>query len=138
MTSELKTDHNTLSLWEASNPEEIDDVFVALASNLDSIGTMCIVKIEEDLLKDFIIDNQLGDTPAIEINARHHNVTELNYVNMGKVIQGIVDSLAADGLERRTKGQMRKLLVEAYKKGTLDMEKLSENLRTEIYRQVQM
>lgn len=72
VTSELKTDHNTLSFWEANSPEEIDDVFVALASNLDSIGTMCIVKIEEALLKDFIIDNQLGDTPAIEINARHY------------------------------------------------------------------
>lgn len=135
VTNELKTDQNTLSLWEANNPEEIDDVFVALASNLDSIGTMCIVKIDEERLRGFTIDNQLGDTPAIEINAKHHNVTGLNYVNMGRVIQEIVGSLADNGLERRTKGQMRKLLVDAYKKGKLDMDKISEKLRDEIYKQ---
>lgn len=134
MTSELKTDQNTLSLWEANSPEEVDDVFVALASNLESIGAMTVLKIEEEWLKDFEIDNQLGDTPAIDINAKHHNVIGLNYVNMAGIIQGIVGSLAAAGLERRTKTEMRKLLVEAYKMGKLDMERMSERLRNEIYR----
>ena len=132
----MRTDKNTLSIWEASTPEDIDDIFIALASNLDSIGTICIVKIDSGQLKDFIIDNQEGDTPATGINLKHHNITELNYVNMGQVIQAIITSLANNGLERRTKGQMQKLLTEACRRGKLDLEKMSESLRNEIYKKM--
>lgn len=134
--TEIKTDKNTLSIWEASTPEEIDDIFVALASNLDSIGTICIVKIDSEQLNDFIIDDQKGDTPATNINLKHHNITELNYVNMGQVIQAIIVSLANNGLERRTRSQMQKLLVEACRRGELDLEKMSESLRDEIYKKM--
>lgn len=114
----------------------MDDVFVALASNLDSIGTIYAVKIDGERLAGIQFDDEPGDTPAVMLNSKHHNILDLNYVSLGDVIGSILDGLAHDGLVKKTRGEMKKLLAGAYTEGKLDGELLSPHLKAEIEKEL--
>ncbi len=132
--AEFKTENNKLSLWEADTQDDLNDAFVALASNMQAIETIFAVKLDSKKLPEFTFDDELGSTPAVGINRKHHNIVDLNYVNLGDVIQVIIDGLSGDCLVKRTRGQMKKLLVDAYKKGRLDEKLLHPNMQKEIVR----
>ena len=132
VTTELKTNGNTLSRWQADNDTELDEAFVALASNMKQIGAISAVKIEESQLKDYVLEKELGQTPATEINERHRNITGLNYVNLSGVIQAVLDSLGNQGMVRKSKQDMRMLLVNAYKGNKLNTSLMPTELREEI------
>ncbi len=105
---------------------------MALASNMKQIGAVSVVKIDEERLRDFNLEYQLGKTPAVEINERHRNITGLNYVNMSGIIRAVLDSLSNGCMVRRGKPYMRKLLVNAYKDHKLDVNLMSKELLEEI------
>lgn len=137
MIAEFKTDHNRLSVWEAESHEDLDDAFIALASNMDNISTIFAVRLDGSSLSELEFDDKLGDTPATEANKKHHNIINLNYVSMGNIMWAILDALSNQkndeiGMIKRTKGQLKKLLVNAYRDEKLDIDRLSPNVKKEI------
>lgn len=99
---------------------------------MKQIGAISVVKIEETQLEDYVLEKELGQTPAIEINERNRNITGLNYVNMSGVIQAVLDSLGNQGVVRKSKKDMRRLLVDAYKGNKLNTSLMPTELREEI------
>ena len=112
LTTDLKTDHNTLSVWQVDDEVTLDE------QNLLSRG--------------ITLDNQEGNVPVKGINNKHHNIVNLNYVNMGEVIHTIIIGLKEEEWEKRTKSNMKNLFCKAYLEGKLDISNMSENLVREI------
>ena len=125
---EFKTDSNKLSVWVVENDTDLEDAFIALASNMDSIGTINAIKIDVSDLKGLTLDNELGNTPTIDINQKHRNIINLTYGGIGIVINAILKSIREQLLVRKTKGDMKKLLIKAHESGKLDVQKVSEKI----------
>lgn len=129
---EFKTEGNKLSVWLVNNDDDLNDAFIALASNMDSLGTIDAVKLAEEDLQSLSLDPELGGTPTFEINHKHRNITELTYGKIGIVIEAILRGIMNKCIERRTKGKLKELLINAYKAGKLDIEKMSPRILKDI------
>lgn len=134
--AEFKTDKNKLSVWAIENEDDLDDAFIALGSNCQSLTTISAVKIDEVNLIDLSLEFEEGDTPTYGINSKHRNIVELNYVTLGNVINSIIWSIRDDNYVRKTKGQMTELLVKAYKANKLDMDRIASSVKDSIMRNV--
>ena len=135
--AELTTDQNKLSVWEVETEEDIIDAFIALGSNCSYFGAIEAVKINGDILKGIDFDNEAGDTPAIEINEKHRNIINLNYVSLGEVVSSILYGLRNDGYVRKNRRQMRDILVEAYNSSKLDTTRIEPTLLNEIQTEIE-
>ena len=132
MVSELKTDRNRLSVWKVENDEDLLDAFVALGANSEHIGTISAVKIKPQDLNAVCFESEEGVSPTRGINEKHRNIKDLNYLLLGDVAMSVIKGLGTGGYIRKTKGDMKKLLIDAYKKNKLDMENMSPTLKEEI------
>ena len=132
VVAEFRTEKNKLSVWKVENEEDLNDAFIALASNCESIGTIDAIKIEEDDLKQLMFDEELGDTPTRNINQKHCNIVGLNYVNLGNVIQGILNGLKKEQVVRKTKPKIKQLLADAYEADKLIEEEIAPGVMRDI------
>ena len=137
VVAEFQTDKNKLSVWKVDTEEDLKDAFVALVSNCDSIGTVDAIKIDEEDLNNILFDNEEGETPAKAINQKHCNITELNYVNLGTVIQAMIDGLKKENYIRKTKGEMKQLLADAYESDKLAEDELSPSVLRDIKKTIE-
>lgn len=129
---ELKTNGNKLSVWQAFTDEDIEKIILALASNVDNISSMDIVKIKDEDIKTMNKDDSIGITPVEFINDKHTDLTDINYESLGILIEGILNGLKNDCVVHKTKKEIKNILVNALKSGELDITKISENLRNKI------
>lgn len=130
--SEIQTDNNKLSVWKASDENDINDIFVALASNCKNISTISAIKINECDVKNLLFEKEDGDTPTFGINQKHRNITCLNYGSLGDILFSIIKAFNNDGYIRKTKSEMKRILANAYKSGKIDKEHISPDLEREI------
>lgn len=130
--AEMKTQKNKLSVWVIHNEDDLNDAFVALASNGDSLSTIDAVKIDEKDLESLNFDDEMGDTPTYRINDKHRNITELNYESMGVVLSSIIEGIKRSNNIRMTKPKLRELLVNAYKDEKLNIDDMSPQIVGEI------
>lgn len=122
-------------MWKIENDQDLIDAFVALGSNCESIGTIDAVKIDAGCIDDLKLDTETGDTPTIGINEKHRNITELNYLTLGEVIDSIILGIRTGGYVRKTKGEMKRLLVDAYRTNRLIMDQLAPNMKNSILKE---
>ena len=134
VVSEFKTDKNKLSVWKIENTSDIEDAFIALASNCSTIGTICAAMIPPEELKLLEFDDEEGDTPTIGINHKHCNIIELNYVSLGHVISSILRCVQNQDnmLIRKSRADMKNLLAKAYSQNKLDTTRISPSVLDEI------
>lgn len=137
VVAEFKTDKNKLSVWKIENDDDLKDAFIALGANCSNIGTIWVAMISPEELENIGLDEEEGDTPTIGINQKHRNLTGLNYVSLGSVISSILSSFqGSDRVIRKTKGEMRRLLAEAYLNDRLIPDLLEPTLLNEISNEV--
>lgn len=132
VVAEFQTDKNKLSVWKIENDEDLDDAFVALASNCDSIGTLDAIKIDASDLENAVFDEEMGNTPTRDINHKHCNIVNLNYVSLGIVIQSMIKGLQKGSYIRKTRGCMKQLLANAYESDKLIEEELAPGVLRDI------
>lgn len=130
--ADLRTDKNKLSVWKIESDEDLNDAFIALGSKCAYTGTIDAVMIDAEKINCLAFDNEEGNTPTIGINTKHKNIIDLNYVSLGDVAASVLHGLKNNGYIRRTKGQMKSLLAEAYKNSRLVTEDLDPHLKDEI------
>ena len=136
VVSEFRTDKNKLSVWKIETDDDLSDAFIALASNCDNIGTIDAVKIDEKDLADISFDEEDGNTPTIGINHKHRNIIDLNYVNLGTVIQSMIYGFQKDQYIHLTKGKLKQLLADAYEQNRLNTEELAPSVLRDIEKTV--
>lgn len=134
--AELKTDKNKLSVWKVETENDLNDAFIALCANCNSIATIDAVKIDEKDLEELVIEKEEGNTPTVGINGNHRNIVELNYKTLGDVIMSIVCGIQKNGYVRKTKGEMITLLTEAYFSNKLEFDKLESSVKEKILKTI--
>ncbi len=131
---DLWTDENALSFWccDHTNPESLDTVAIALASNRDRLDRLDLVCISEAALRRLALDvtANAGDTPVVSINHLHRDVGGINMTRLSELahlIHEAVHSAAVPPL-RYSKLRIRELLVGAIGVGLLKREDLKPSL----------
>lgn len=132
VVAEFRTEKNKLSVWKVETEDDLKDAFIAPASNCDSTGTIDAIKIEQTDLEQMQFDEELGDTPTRNINQKHCNIVNLNYVNLGNVIQGVLNGLKKDQHIRMSKGKIKQLLADAYEADKLIEEEIAPGVMRDI------
>ena len=92
---------------------------------------------KEDI-ESLTLDDEEGDTPTIGINQKHRNITNLSYVSLGVVISSLLKGFNNGGYVRKTRKDMKPLLVKAYMNGKLDFPKLNPKMQEEIMKAISM
>ncbi len=108
------------------------DAFIALGASCDHIGTIDAIEIYEQDIHKLSLEKEDGDTPTNGINDKHYNIVDLNFESLGDVIISIIYGLRKDRYLRKTRADMKKILVNAYKESKLDLDKLKPSLQVEI------
>ena len=129
VVTELKTLDNKLSVWKIENDEDLVDAFIALASNSDYLVSIDAIKIDSEKMKNLEFDLEIGDTPAKKINEKHRNIINLNYINLGSVIEAIIDGFQNKHNIRKTKSEIKDILKKACADGKVKLEDLSPDIQ---------
>lgn len=82
------------------------------------------------------IETEDGDTPTIGINHKHRNIIDLNYVNLGTVIQSMIHGFQNDRYIRLTRGKLKQLLADTYEQNRLNIEELAPSVLHDIEKTV--
>lgn len=133
ITSDLRTSGNTLSLWMIQDDQELDDVFLALGAKMISFEKLEAIQIPEQYLEAFELDgSKEGDSPIVSNRKNHKDIINLTYDSIGDMGMVVCRCLNEKATVKRTRSQMKRLYVDAYKDGRLDVTFLNEDLRDKI------
>ena len=120
--SDLRTQSNTLSVWQADTPEDINDALVAMSLNRSDVSKMIALLLDEKDLSAMQIDFSdaiPGKAPgAVEsIKNKHRDLLEIDYKRLG-VLSDYMMKVVHDKDKRIeiTKPNLKKLLIQ-YKDG---------------------
>jgi hypothetical protein len=134
--TDLKTTNDELSLWRCEGNDDVDQVFLALAtgSHVTSFDTMDVVLLPEAELTNagVLIVSVAGDTAVEELKSRHVNLVRLDLERLGALAETLTEFVKRNEVQRRTKGQISRLLQSALSAGRLQAEELSEELRAKL------
>lgn len=133
VTSDLRTSGNTLSLWMIRDDRELDDVFLALGAKMISFEKLEAIRIPEQYLEPFQLDeSKEGDSPIVSNRKNHRDIINLTYDSIGDMGMIVCRCLNEKEIVKRTRAEMKKLYVDAYRSGRLDVAFLNEDLRDKI------
>ncbi len=130
--AELRTDNNKLSVWKIESEEDLNDVFVALGSSCANVCTIGAVIVDDTVFHDMAFEDEEGTTPTVGINKKHKNIVDLNYVSLGDFAELVLHGLKNNGYIKRTRGQMKSLLADAYINSRLVVDELDPHLKSEL------
>lgn len=134
ITNCLKTTKNTLSVWHIENEYDIEEAVLAIAAGLQHIETIDIVVLSTNSLQDYNINiiTSTGNTPIESLKEIHRDLSELTYSKLGYIKDHIVERIRKDKLKRYTKGQLKKMLLDAIDKGVLKLEDLHDSVKSKL------
>ncbi|MDI3323933.1 hypothetical protein QKW35_06060 [Pontibacterium granulatum] len=139
ITNCLKTSKNTLSVWCSASESE-DDIKEAVLANvgvLQSLATVYFVILDGDYIRDTIgldIQEIEGNSFIKDKDKTHKDIIDVNYKKIGEFAGYINSLVAGDSVDenpnvvRLTKGQVKKIILEAHKAGRVDTDRLTPSL----------
>jgi hypothetical protein len=133
LTADLRTTDNTLSLWEISGEDELNDAVLALAisKKAKKFEKMDLVLIPKDtiLAKQLSIRESPGDTFAEKLSDTHREVVDLKYPSLGVFAQIIIDLFSEKAPITITKTKVENIVKAAYHNKTIDVSCLPEDMK---------
>lgn len=130
ITNCMKTRGNTLSTWEVSEEENIEEAVLAMVSAHQHLDTIDVVCLNPGFLQNqgIRLQTNCGNTPVKDLVDRHVDICDLTYSSLGTVAQKIVEGISNGKVFRYTKGSIKKLLKSAINVGLLQREDLYESV----------
>lgn len=116
--ADIKTNCNTLSIWEIESLEEkaVDEAIFALVTNRiqHSIDKIDFVVISEEELRKHELNclETDGDTLVEDLKSKHRDIVELTYGSIRDILEIISEITKKGNTKRRTKGQIKAILKE--------------------------
>ena len=136
VTSDLRTQRNSLSFWRCRTETngDVEDAALAIAAARDQVDTIDIVWLDEDELRtdDQRLRNSEGRTPVTELVGLHVDVYRLDYVRLGRIARRIVTAIEEKRYRRITRARVKKLLAEAVVQGRVKLADLQTSVQTEV------
>ena len=134
ITNCLRTTKNTLSVWNIASEDDVDKAVLAIISSQDHIETIDVVILNTEKIKEYEINiiASSGNTPIEEYKNLHRDLSELTFSKLGKIKDHIVERIRNDKIKRYTKGQLKKMLLEAIKSGKLKLDDLNDSIQNKL------
>ena len=134
ITKCMKTDHNTLSVWEISDEDNIDEAVLAIVSGGQHLDAIDVAPINTEHLEENKIDyiRTGGRTPVKELVDTHRDLSNLSYKKLGIVAYHIADKIKDNQVKRYTRGRLKEILRDAIEKGRLRADELDDSIRKEL------
>ena len=135
VTGSLRTQKNTLSVWQIETSGELEDAVTAFVCQGQHLDTIDVVIFEESALSErhLKFQNKLADTPLKSFKDRHYDVCELDYDSLGQFSEVIVDSLRSEKtMKRFTHSQLKELVKRAVADGKVVLEDLNEKIASAV------
>ena len=138
VTADLRTQSNSLSLWECGDatPEDVEAVALALAVAGDRIDKIEIVWFSDDELRagGLRISQTHGRTPIAEMASRHYDAQNLDYEQLGYVADCVAKALSNDQYKRFTQRRVREFVSAAVQQGKVPLDNLNGKIRRDVER----
>ena len=127
---DLQTKGNTLSVYRVENDEETEQVVVALAANRDSLANLDYAVLDHAQLIEtrLSICQQDRETPDLQVNKLHYDITNLTVVKLAQLAQVISSSSHV----RVPRKQLKEALKRAVNAGKLDTVRVKSSLLTKL------
>ena len=134
ITSCLRTSNNTLSTWEIESKDQVQEAVLALVSGFERLDTIDIVIFEKEKLinNGFEIVATPGITPIEDLVDTHKDIVKLNYQSIGSFAELVLDCLANSSVQRITRTEVKKILINAIEKDRLDSALLKKGIREKL------
>ena len=138
ITADLRTQSNSLSLWECggATQEDVEAVAVALAVTGDRLDKIEIVWFSDDELRasGLRISQTPGRTPIAEMSRRYYDAQNLDYEQLGYVADCVAKALSNDQYKRFTQRRVRELVSIAVQQDKVSLEDLNNKIRRDVER----
>ena len=138
ITQCMKTTKNSMSVFEISSKVDINEAFLAISSNfdrLDSFDVVILVK-QEITERDYNCVQSLGITPVENLNNTHWDITGLSYGKLGNIAEYMHNRVSENETDRRTKYELKCIIIDAINAHRLDLTALREKVRIEIEEEI--
>ena len=134
VTSCLRTQSNTLSVWEVENEDSINDALLAIISGQDKLEAIDIIKLDPEILRENRIDILETDGKVVveSLIKQHRDLSYLTFAKIGTIKDIVIDLIKKERWKRITKATQVAILKEALKKGLFDSDKLKDGVKKEI------
>lgn len=134
ITQSMRTSRNAMSIYEIPSKTNIDDAFLAIASNFQRLESFDIVTMEKQDLTELYMDCKqiAGVTPVEDLRNTHLDISGLCYHKLGTIANYISYRILEDHYERRTRGQLKDIINNAIDDGRLDRDKLDDRLKDDL------
>lgn len=139
ITGDLRTTGDTISLWRIESPADLNQAVLALATGNDKAATHNVLLISEESLQKcgFILAEHEGNTPLEAMVKEHRDIVNVNYDSLGKLAQLIIEAINAGKMYTITRKPLLGMIVDAYKNGEINRDKLKEEMLKEIERELE-
>lgn len=136
--SDLRTTENTLSLWRIESEDDLPTAALALSasSKSDSIETISLVWISEDLIREKLIpidEHSPGDTVVSDLVNLHRDLYGITYKSLGDIADILMSELIEKNhYKRYPRSEVKASLAKAYNENRIAQEKCLPELLAEI------
>lgn len=138
VTADLRTQGNSLSLWECgeATQKDVEAVMLALAAAGDRIDKIDIVWFSDDELRasGLRICQTPGRTPISEMSNRHYDAQSLDYEQLGTIADCVTKALLNGQYKRFTQRRVRELVSAAVQQGKILLTDLNGKVRSDVER----
>jgi hypothetical protein len=134
ITNCLRTNRNTLSVWEVDSESNIDEAVLTIVSGHQHLETIDVVPMDAEYLKENEIDciRTDGLTPIDNLIKTHIDLACLSYRKLGIIAYHIADNITKQMIIRYTKVRLKEILNRAIREGRLKLEDLSDLLKKKL------
>lgn len=128
ITGCMRTQRNTLSVWEVQDENKIDEAVLAIVSAGDHLETIDVIQIDREHLEENRIDciQTEGRTPVEDLVGTHVDLCNLAYKELGIIAYHIVDKFRQGKVERYTKTRLKGILKDAIQQQRLETTDLED------------
>ena len=134
ITNCMKTNLNTLSVWEIDDVGNIDEAALAIVGSNTNLDAIDLVVFDSEFIdaNKIRVNNTEGDTAAIDKRNTHRDLADLNYDHLGILSRQVVNELREDKVKRFTMGKLKQILREAIQEKRIDLDRLSEDIQKKL------
>jgi hypothetical protein len=130
LTSALKTQKDTLSVWQINSENDLDEAVLAIVSNFKVLESIDVVILDGVyLLKANVEQEQTnGRTPVTDLINSHYDLKKLDYYTLGLVAEHIIQRVKINKIKRYSIKDLKTILKKAISDNRLKLEDLKESV----------
>ena len=134
VTSDLRTQRNSLSFWKCgdANLEDLRRAVLAVATGGKNVERFDVAWIPVSELKavDVPLAETTGNTPVACLRDQHIDASELTYGRIGRLATLVRDSIFANRFRRFTKKEVKQIIADAVSRKEIAMDDLSVGIQS--------